>query len=184
MAAIETAWDKNDFRAVADHCHNRVGEVKKLETLCRSYLAVSSRGRFRDAAVELLRWTDQVARDSEYRVTLVSGDFDHNVAAFFSRGRAYRSRSRSTACGMDRVHCAAALQSAVGIRVSPAGKVEARRERAHSREGQLLLGAAGLRNRVRSERSGGDADAVRRSAVGAAQDSVSERFRDAGAAEH
>ena len=86
MAAIETAWDKHDFRAVADHYHNRLGEVKELETLCRSYLAVHPRGRFRDAAVELLRWTDQVTRDSDYRVTLVSGDFDHNVAAFFSRG--------------------------------------------------------------------------------------------------
>ena len=86
MAAIETAWDKHDFRAVADHFHNRLGEVKELETLCRSYLAVHPRGRFRDSAEELLRWTEQVSSEHEYRVTLESGAFDKKVAAFFSRG--------------------------------------------------------------------------------------------------
>jgi hypothetical protein len=86
MESIETAWDKHDFRAVADHFHNRLGEVKQLEALCRTYLAVHPRGRFRDSAQKLLRWTEQVSSEHEYRVTLKRGAFDSKIAAFFSRG--------------------------------------------------------------------------------------------------
>jgi hypothetical protein len=86
MEAVEAAWDRHDFRAVADHYGNRLGEVKQLEALCRSYLAVHPRGRFRDSAEELLRWTEQVTTEHEYRVTLKRAVFETKVAAFFSRG--------------------------------------------------------------------------------------------------
>jgi hypothetical protein len=86
ILGVEAEWDKHDFRAVADHYHNRVGEVKELETRCRSYLALHPRGRFRASAEELLRWTEQVSQPHEYRVSLLRGAFASNTAAWASRG--------------------------------------------------------------------------------------------------
>jgi hypothetical protein len=83
---IDADWDKHDFRAVRDHFQAHPGEVKELQVLCRSYLAVHSHGRFRDTAHELLRWTERVTQPGEYRVVLKSGNFDRKVAYFFSRG--------------------------------------------------------------------------------------------------
>jgi hypothetical protein len=86
LTNIETDWDKNDFRAVRDHFQTHPGEVKELQVRCRSYLAVHANGRFRDAAHDLLRWTERVTQAGEYRVVLKSGSFDRKVAYFFSRG--------------------------------------------------------------------------------------------------
>ncbi|HEY7309142.1 MAG TPA: GTPase domain-containing protein, partial [Gemmataceae bacterium] len=83
---IDTDWDKHDFRAVRDHFQAQPGDVKELQVLCRSYLAVHSHGRFRDASHDLLRWTERVTQPGEYRVVLKGGNFDRKVAAFFSRG--------------------------------------------------------------------------------------------------
>jgi hypothetical protein len=83
---IESDWDTHDFRAVRDYFQSHPGDVKELQVLCRSYLAVHANGRFRDAARDLLRWTERVTQPGEYRVVLKSGSFDRKVAHFFSRG--------------------------------------------------------------------------------------------------
>ncbi len=83
---LDADWDKHDFRGVRDHFQAQPGDVKELQVLCRSYLAVHAHGRFRDAAHDLLRWTERVTQPGEYRVVLKSGSFDRKVAHFFSRG--------------------------------------------------------------------------------------------------
>ncbi|HTU91997.1 MAG TPA: GTPase domain-containing protein [Gemmataceae bacterium] len=83
---IDADWDKHDFRAVRDHFQAHPGDVTELQYLCRSYLSVHDNGRFRDAARDLLRWTERVTQPGEYRVVLKSGSFDRKVAHFFSRG--------------------------------------------------------------------------------------------------
>jgi hypothetical protein len=86
LRTIDADWDKHDFRAVRDHFQARPGDIKELETRCRSYLAVHPRGRFRDSATELLRWGERVTAVGEYKVTLRSGNFDHKIAHMLSRG--------------------------------------------------------------------------------------------------
>ena len=86
LTNIDTDWDKYDFRAVRDHFQSHPGDVKELQVLARSYLAVHPNGRFHTAARDLLRWTERVTQPGEYRVVLKSGSFDHKVAYFFSRG--------------------------------------------------------------------------------------------------
>jgi hypothetical protein len=86
LTAIETDWDKHDFRAARDHFQAHPGDVRELEALCRSYLAVHPRGRFRTAATDLLRWGERVTAPGDYHVVLRSGSFDKRTAAFFSRG--------------------------------------------------------------------------------------------------
>ncbi|HEY7155720.1 MAG TPA: hypothetical protein VH575_17285 [Gemmataceae bacterium] len=83
---IDADWDKHDFRAVRDHFQAHPGDVKELQVRCRSYLAVHLHGRFRDAAHDLLRWTERVTQPGAYRVVLKGGSFDRKVAHFFSRG--------------------------------------------------------------------------------------------------
>lgn len=85
---IEADWDKHDFRAVRDYYQSAPGNVKELQTLCRSYLGVHPKGRFGSAAHDLLRWTERLTQPGEYRVVLKSGSFDRKIAAFFSRGPA------------------------------------------------------------------------------------------------
>jgi hypothetical protein len=86
LQTIESEWDKHDFRVVRDYFQEHPGDVKELQTLCRSYLAVHAKGRFCSAAHDLLRWTERVTQPGEYRVVLKGGSFDRKVAAFFSRG--------------------------------------------------------------------------------------------------
>jgi hypothetical protein len=86
LAAINADWDRHDFRKVRDHYHEHTGDVKELTRLCREYQAVHERGRFHDAARELLRWTEQVTEPHEYRVVLKSGSFDPKSVGWFSRG--------------------------------------------------------------------------------------------------
>jgi hypothetical protein len=83
---LDADWDKHDFRAVRDHFQEHPGDVKELQVLCRSYLAVHTNGQFRDAAHDVLRWTERVTQPGEYRVVLKSGSFDRKVAYFLSRG--------------------------------------------------------------------------------------------------
>jgi GTPase SAR1 family protein len=86
LAAIDADWDKHDFRQVRDHFQEHPGDIKELEKLCRSYLAVHPQGRFRASARDVLRWTERVTQPGEYRVVLKSGSFDPKIAAWFSRG--------------------------------------------------------------------------------------------------
>ena len=86
LPAIEADWDRHDFRAVRDFYQARPGDVAELVSLCRRYLTVHSRGQFRPAALELLRWTEKVTGHGEYKVVLRSGHVDKSVARFFSRG--------------------------------------------------------------------------------------------------
>jgi hypothetical protein len=86
LKSIHADWDKHDFRAVRDHFQAHPGNVKELQVLCRSYLAIHNNGRFRASARDLLRWTERVTQPGEYRVVLKSGSFDKKVAHFFSRG--------------------------------------------------------------------------------------------------
>jgi hypothetical protein len=85
IKAIDTDWDKHDFRAVRDHYQEHPGDVKQLQVLCRSYLAAHAHGRFRNAATDLLRWTERVTQPGEYRVVAKSGSFG-KVAFPISRG--------------------------------------------------------------------------------------------------
>jgi hypothetical protein len=86
LRAIDTEWDRHDFRAVRDHYRDHPGDVSELTALCRSYLAAHPRGRFRSAADDLLRWVERVRAGGEYRVVLRRGHFDPRVAAYLSRG--------------------------------------------------------------------------------------------------
>jgi hypothetical protein len=86
LRAIETDWDKRDFRAVRDHFLEHPGDIPEVVARCRSYLAVHPRGQFAPAATELLRWTERVTAPGEYRVVLKNGQFDRKLARYFSRG--------------------------------------------------------------------------------------------------
>jgi hypothetical protein len=86
LRAIEADWDRQDFRAVRDHFLAKPGETAELVARCRTYLAVHPQGQFKDAASELLRWTERVTAPNEYHVTLKGGHFEKSVARFFSRG--------------------------------------------------------------------------------------------------
>jgi len=86
LQTIDSEWDKHDFRAVRDYFQEHPGDVKELQTRCRTYLAVHANGRFCSAAHDLLRWTERITQPGEYRVVLKSGTFDRKVAPFFSRG--------------------------------------------------------------------------------------------------
>jgi hypothetical protein len=86
LRTIDAEWDRHDFRAVRDHFLAKPGETDELVARCRAYLAVHPQGQFKDAATELLRWTERVTASNEYRVTLRGGHFEKSVARFFSRG--------------------------------------------------------------------------------------------------
>jgi hypothetical protein len=86
VQAIEVEWDRYDFRALRDQFVAHPGDIPELVARCRTYLAVHPQGKFRASAEELLRWSEKVTAPQEYRVVLRSGDFDHKVARYFSRG--------------------------------------------------------------------------------------------------
>ncbi|MCS6850036.1 MAG: hypothetical protein NZ700_02565 [Gemmataceae bacterium] len=86
LQAIATQWDRHDFRLVRDQFLRQPGNMAELVARCRTYLAVHPQGRFVPAATELLRWSEQVTAPREYRVVLVSGEFDRSIARFFSFG--------------------------------------------------------------------------------------------------
>jgi hypothetical protein len=83
---IDADWDKHDFRAVRDYYQAHPGDVKELQTLCRSYLTVHANGHFCAAALDLLRWTERVTQPGEYHVVLKNGRFDRKVSPLLSRG--------------------------------------------------------------------------------------------------
>lgn len=86
LRAIAADWDRHDFRAVRDLYVARPGATADLVPRCRAYLATHPEGRFTGAARDLLRWTERVTTPGEYKVTLRCGQFDRNLARFFSRG--------------------------------------------------------------------------------------------------
>jgi GTPase SAR1 family protein len=86
LRAIETEWDKNDFRAVRDHFVAHPDQLEELNARCQHYLAVHPHGKFAKSAQELLRWSEKVAAPGRYRVALKGGEFDRKIAYFFSRG--------------------------------------------------------------------------------------------------
>jgi hypothetical protein len=86
LAQIEQDWDKQDFRELRDYYLAHAGASAEIVARARAYLAVHPQGHFTAAAADLLRWTERVTVSGEYRVVLHSGDFDHKIAHFFSRG--------------------------------------------------------------------------------------------------
>ncbi len=86
LCAIESDWDKHDFRAVRDHFLARPGDMPELVARCRTYQAVHPQGQFTPTAKELLRWSEQVTAPVDYRVVLRRGQFERRIAHFFSRG--------------------------------------------------------------------------------------------------
>jgi hypothetical protein len=86
LRAIDSDWDKHDFRLVRDQYEAQPGNIPELVARCRAYLAVHPRGRFVSAAGDLLRWTERVTTRGQYRVTLRSGQVETRLAHFFSRG--------------------------------------------------------------------------------------------------
>jgi hypothetical protein len=86
LAAIETDWDKHDFRAIRDQFEAHPSDIPELVTRCRAYEAIHPAGHFTTAATALLRWSERVTTRSEYRVILRSGQFDKHIARWLSRG--------------------------------------------------------------------------------------------------
>lgn len=86
LQAIESDWDKQDFRLVRDHYHARAGDIPELTARCRSYLAAHPRGRYAESARDLLRWSEQVTMTCGYKVTLRRGHFERGVGHWLSRG--------------------------------------------------------------------------------------------------
>jgi hypothetical protein len=86
ILAIQSDWDKHDFRAVRDHFLAKPGDIPELVARCRTYLAVHPNGRFTSAATDLLRWSERVTAPGEYRVTLHDGQFERKIARLLSRG--------------------------------------------------------------------------------------------------
>jgi hypothetical protein len=86
VQAIDTDWDRYDFRAVRDHFLAKPGDVPELVARCRTYLAVHPQGKFRPSAEELLRWSERITAPQEYKVVLHKGQFDKSVARWISRG--------------------------------------------------------------------------------------------------
>jgi hypothetical protein len=86
LKAIDADWDRHDFRAVRDQCLAKPGDIAELVARCRTYLAVHPQGQFKDAAGDLLKWSERVTAPNEYKVTLRGGQFEKRIARFFSRG--------------------------------------------------------------------------------------------------
>jgi hypothetical protein len=86
LKSIAGDWDRHDFRAIRDHFYEKPGDTANLVARCRSYLAAHPQGKFVTSATELLRWSERVTSEQEYRVTLESGHFEKKIARFFSLG--------------------------------------------------------------------------------------------------
>jgi hypothetical protein len=86
LKAIDADWDRHDFRAVRDQYLAKPGDIAELVARCRTYLAVHPQGQFKDAAGDLLKWSERVTAPHEYKVTLRSGQFQNKVARLLSRG--------------------------------------------------------------------------------------------------
>jgi hypothetical protein len=86
LLTIESDWDKHDCRAIRDQFLAHPGDLDPLRGLCLTYLTVHPHGRYKDAAGELLRWSERVRAPGEYKVKAVQADFDHKVAFWLSRG--------------------------------------------------------------------------------------------------
>jgi hypothetical protein len=86
LQAIETEWDKHDFRTVRDHFVAHPGDLSELNARCQRYLAIHPHGKFAPSTQELLRWSEKVASPAEYRVVLKGGEFDRKIAFWLSRG--------------------------------------------------------------------------------------------------
>jgi GTPase SAR1 family protein len=85
IESIVQEWDRHDFRKVRDQYQEGPGELKDLDVLCRAYLAGHPDGRYREYAQSLLRWSERVRGEGEYKVTLKSGSFDPKMAGYFSK---------------------------------------------------------------------------------------------------
>jgi hypothetical protein len=86
LRRIEGEWDRKDFRAVRDHYLAKPAAVEELVTRCRAYLAVHPDGRFKQAARDLLAWSERVTERRGYTVAVLDGEFDKSVAHTFSWG--------------------------------------------------------------------------------------------------
>ncbi len=82
---IDREWDRHAFRKVRDHFQENPADLKELYALCRDYLDRHEHGRYAQDARKLLRWIERVRGEGEYKVTLKSGSFDSQSAAYFSR---------------------------------------------------------------------------------------------------
>jgi hypothetical protein len=85
LLRIDREWDNYDFRSVADHFRREPANLSGLSAHCRRYLAVHPQGRYRNSALDLLRWSERVAISSEYRVVLRSGEFGPSFGRWFTR---------------------------------------------------------------------------------------------------
>lgn len=86
LTTIDSDWDKHDFSQIRDLLSKSPGATPELVSRCRTYLTVHPKGQFTTAAHEVIRWTDRVTSPGEYRVVLRSGDFEHRLARYMSRG--------------------------------------------------------------------------------------------------
>ncbi len=86
LEAIETEWDKHDYKAVRDLFVKQPDSVKDLEALGRTYLAAHPKGQYRPSVQEVLRWLERVSVRQGYKVKLKSGKLDRATVLTLSRG--------------------------------------------------------------------------------------------------
>ncbi len=86
LTAIEAEWDRHDFRVVRDQFTHWPNDVGETVNRCRAYLAAHPNGQFKDAAADLLRWTEKVTSPQEYKVVAKGCVLDPKLAHYFSRG--------------------------------------------------------------------------------------------------
>jgi hypothetical protein len=86
LLAIETEWDRHDYKNVRELFLNSPGEVKEIETRARTYLAAHPKGEYREPVAQVLRWLERVSTRQGYRVRLRSGSLDKGTVLTLSRG--------------------------------------------------------------------------------------------------
>jgi GTPase SAR1 family protein len=86
LVAIDSEWDRFDFRAIRDLFEQNPGDVPNLSARCRAYLGAHPRGQFVDSTRELLRWGERISTAQDYHVALKRGEFEKKIARFFSLG--------------------------------------------------------------------------------------------------
>lgn len=86
LAEVEAAWDKHDFRAVRDHFQEKPAELAELLARCERYLAVHPEGQYRSTARALMRWSEGVKGEREYKVVAERGEFSGKLGRWYTRG--------------------------------------------------------------------------------------------------
>lgn len=83
---IERERDVYAYRQAYDHAQAHGDDVAEIARRLRSYLEVNPQGRFAEAAKDYVAWWDKISTPSPYRVTLLRGEVEPDVAKYLSGG--------------------------------------------------------------------------------------------------